>query len=132
MPHKTPDLRPAEDSAQSTVQEKRPPRPPPSTPASETIDCPRMHARLRPYSPDEPEVSSDVSRSSELDPIAFRRRLMNWYRTHARELPWRGITDPYRTWVSEVMLQQTRVAAVIEHYHAFLRRFPTILALALA
>ena len=42
---------------------------------------------------------------------------MNWYRSHARELPWRGITDPYRTWVSEVMLQQTRVAAVIEHYN---------------
>ena len=57
---------------------------------------------------------------------------MNWYRAHARELPWRGISDPYRTWVSEVMLQQTRVAAVIEHYEDFLRRFPTIVALALA
>jgi A/G-specific adenine glycosylase len=57
---------------------------------------------------------------------------MNWYRTNARELPWRGVTDPYRTWVSEVMLQQTRVAAVVEHYNAFLRRFPTIVSLALA
>jgi A/G-specific adenine glycosylase len=57
---------------------------------------------------------------------------MSWYRTHARELPWRGVTDPYRTWVSEVMLQQTRVAAVIEHYQNFLRRFPTIVSLALA
>jgi len=57
---------------------------------------------------------------------------MSWYRMHARELPWRGVSDPYRTWVSEVMLQQTRVAAVIEHYNDFLRRFPTILALALA
>jgi A/G-specific adenine glycosylase len=57
---------------------------------------------------------------------------MSWYRAHARELPWRGITDPYRTWVSEVMLQQTRVEAVIDHYNNFLRRFPTILALALA
>jgi A/G-specific adenine glycosylase len=57
---------------------------------------------------------------------------MLWYRSHARELPWRGISDPYRTWVSEVMLQQTRVVAVIEHYERFLRRFPTILALALA
>src|SRR5215469_3898190 len=69
---------------------------------------------------------------TELDPPAFRRRLMNWYRDHARELPWRGVTDPYRTWVSEVMLQQTRVAAVIEHYQDFLRRFPSIVALALA
>lgn len=68
----------------------------------------------------------------ELDPVVFRRRLMNWYRSHARALPWRGINDPYRTWVSEVMLQQTRVAAVIEHYERFLRRFPTMLALALA
>ncbi len=57
---------------------------------------------------------------------------MSWYRDHARALPWRGINDPYRTWVSEVMLQQTRVAAVIEHYESFLRRFPTMLALALA
>jgi A/G-specific adenine glycosylase len=57
---------------------------------------------------------------------------MTWYRTHARELPWRGVTDPYKTWVSEVMLQQTRVAAVIEHYNGFLRRFPTIVSLALA
>jgi A/G-specific adenine glycosylase len=73
-----------------------------------------------------------ASALTELDPPAFRRRLMNWYRAHARELPWRGVTDPYRTWVSEVMLQQTRVAAVIEHYNNFLRRFPTIVALALA
>jgi A/G-specific adenine glycosylase len=68
----------------------------------------------------------------EIDSSALRRKLMSWYRSHARELPWRGVSDPYRTWVSEVMLQQTRVAAVIEHYHDFLRRFPTILALALA
>jgi A/G-specific adenine glycosylase len=74
----------------------------------------------------------DSSPVLKLDPAAFRRRLMSWYRTHARELPWRGVTDPYKTWVSEVMLQQTRVAAVIEHYQNFLRRFPTILALALA
>jgi A/G-specific adenine glycosylase len=66
------------------------------------------------------------------DPSIFRRKLMPWYRSHARELPWRGISDPYRTWVSEVMLQQTRVAAVIDHYEEFLRRFPTAVALALA
>ena len=57
---------------------------------------------------------------------------MQWYREYARELPWRGIADPYRTWVSEVMLQQTRVAAVLEHYERFLQRFPTLVALALA
>jgi len=62
----------------------------------------------------------------------FRQKLMEWYRLHARELPWRGTTDPYEIWVSEIMLQQTRVAAVIEHYNEFLRRFPTLMALSLA
>ena len=63
---------------------------------------------------------------------AFRRKLMQWFRKNARKLPWRGVNDPYRTWVSEVMLQQTRVTAVIEHYNEFLLRFPTVLALSLA
>lgn len=66
------------------------------------------------------------------DAAQFRRKLMTWYKSHARELPWRDVDDPYRTWVSEVMLQQTRVAAVIEHYERFLRKFPTLVALALA
>ncbi len=77
----------------------------------------------------------DSPAQPELSPAqvqAFRRKLMHWYREYARELPWRGIADPYRTWVSEVMLQQTRVAAVLEHYERFLRLFPTIVALALA
>jgi len=73
-----------------------------------------------------------LSPDEELDAASFRRKLMGWYRSHARELPWRGVNDPYRTWVSEVMLQQTRVAAVVEHYEEFLRQFPTILSLALA
>ena len=62
----------------------------------------------------------------------FRRKLMHWYRAAARKLPWRGVRDPYRTWVSEIMLQQTRVAAAIDHYQRFLTLFPTIPALALA
>ncbi len=70
--------------------------------------------------------------STSLDSKRFRRLLSAWYRAHARVLPWRGNVDPYRTWVSEIMLQQTRVAAVIEHYTAFLERFPTVVALALA
>jgi A/G-specific adenine glycosylase len=67
-----------------------------------------------------------------LDPAEFSKLLMQWYRAAARKLPWRGVTDPYQIWVSEIMLQQTRVAAVIEHYNEFLRRFPTLLSLALA
>ena len=55
------------------------------------------------------------------EPREFRQRLLAWYDAHARDLPWRKSHDPYRVWVSEIMLQQTRVAAVIEHYHEFLR-----------
>src|SRR5215475_1795502 len=62
----------------------------------------------------------------------FRQKLLSWYDAHARDLPWRKGRDPYRVWVSEIMLQQTRVAAVIEHYHEFLRRFPTVEKLAAA
>src|SRR3982751_6134423 len=62
----------------------------------------------------------------------FREKLLSWYDAHARDLPWRKSRDPYRVWVSEIMLQQTRVAAVIEHYHEFLRRFPTVEKLAAA
>jgi A/G-specific adenine glycosylase len=62
----------------------------------------------------------------------FRRQLLAWYGANARELPWRESRDPYRVWLSEIMLQQTRVAAVIAHYHEFLRRFPTVEKLARA
>src|SRR5271163_3349051 len=58
--------------------------------------------------------------------------MLAWYEAHARDLPWRANRDPYRVWLSEIMLQQTRVAAVQEHYHRFLRRFPTIKKLAAA
>ena len=62
----------------------------------------------------------------------FRRRLLNWFDRHKRALPWRENRDPYRVWLSEIMLQQTRVAAVMDHYQRFLRRFPTIEKLAAA
>ncbi len=59
-----------------------------------------------------------------------RRRLLEWYRRHARDLPWRSDPTPYRVWVSEVMLQQTQVATVIDYYHRFLKSFPDVRALA--
>lgn len=62
----------------------------------------------------------------------FVRSLRRWYQQNARVLPWRGIRNPYLTWLSEIMLQQTRVNAVLEHYVRFLSRFPTIISLALA
>ncbi len=58
------------------------------------------------------------------------RSLVAWYRAQKRDLPWRRDRDPYRIWVSEVMLQQTTVAAVIPFYERFLKRFPTLRALA--
>lgn len=56
--------------------------------------------------------------------------LLAWYRANARDLPWRQTEDPYRIWVSEIMLQQTRVAAVLGYYTRFLDAFPTVEALA--
>src|SRR5258708_11071878 len=73
--------------------------------------------------------------SQQLDGNARRRwrqRLLAWYDCNARDLPWRQDRDPYRVWLSEVMLQQTRVGAVLEHYRLFLQRFPTVQKLAAA
>jgi A/G-specific adenine glycosylase len=63
---------------------------------------------------------------------AIGRRLLAWYRRHQRPLPWRETRDPYAIWVSEIMLQQTRVTAVIPYYERFLKRFPNVEALAKA
>jgi len=62
----------------------------------------------------------------------MQRRLFSWYRRERRSLPWRETRDPYRIWVSEIMLQQTRVAVVIPYYERFLARFPNVAALARA
>ena len=64
------------------------------------------------------------------DKTALRRTLLAWYDRNRRDLPWRRTTDPYHIWVSEVMLQQTTVKTVLPYYEAFLRRFPTVVALA--
>jgi A/G-specific adenine glycosylase len=62
----------------------------------------------------------------------FQRRLLSWFAKRKRDLPWRRTRDPYRIWLSEIMLQQTRVAAVIPYYERFLKQFPTVRALARA
>jgi A/G-specific adenine glycosylase len=64
------------------------------------------------------------------DLIRIRRRLLAWYRKHKRDLPWRRTEDPYRIWISEIMLQQTRVAAVLPYYARFLALFPDLETLA--
>jgi A/G-specific adenine glycosylase len=63
---------------------------------------------------------------------AARVRLLRWFDTHARDLPWRRTRDPYAIWVSEVMLQQTRVETVIPYYERFVARFGTVTTLASA
>jgi len=60
----------------------------------------------------------------------LRNSLLDWYDQNRRDLPWRRDADPYRVWVSEIMLQQTRVVAVLDHYSRFLHRFPTAQTLA--
>lgn len=62
----------------------------------------------------------------------FRKQLLGWFRQFQRDLPWRRTRDPYRVWLSEIMLQQTRVATVIPYFERFLERFPNIHALAAA
>src|SRR5580704_16563799 len=60
----------------------------------------------------------------------LRHPLLRWYRQSHRDLPWRATRDPYRIWLSEIMLQQTRVETVLPYYDAFLKRFPDIASLA--
>lgn len=66
------------------------------------------------------------------EPQEAGRRLIRWYRVHGRNLPWRRTTDPYRIFISEVMLQQTQVERVLHYWPVFLHRFPTVQALAIA
>ncbi len=66
------------------------------------------------------------------DIAALRRNLLVWYVANRRDLPWRRTTDPYAIWVSEIMLQQTRVAVVVDRFRAFMARFPTLVVLARA
>ncbi len=72
------------------------------------------------------------SRRAAWAPAALAASLVAWYRKGRRDLPWRRTRDPYRVWVSEVMLQQTTVRAVIPYYRRFLRRFPRLRDLARA
>lgn len=62
----------------------------------------------------------------------FRQNLVEWFNKEKRDLPWRRTSDPYKIWVSEVMLQQTRVDTVIPYYNRFLKKYPTLQSLAYA
>ena len=62
----------------------------------------------------------------------LRRRLLKWYDAHQRQMPWRDSRDPYAIWVSEIMLQQTRVAAATDYFNRWMAKFPTVVDLARA
>src|SRR5262249_34111203 len=62
----------------------------------------------------------------------LRRRLLTWYATHRRDLPWRRSRDPYLVWISEIMLQQTQVATVRDYFERFMRTYPDVESLAAA
>ncbi|HLR70800.1 MAG TPA: A/G-specific adenine glycosylase [Pseudogracilibacillus sp.] len=68
----------------------------------------------------------------KFDIHVFQRKLLQWYYENKRDLPWRKTNDPYKIWVSEIMLQQTKVDTVIPYYEKFMKRYPTIFDLARA
>ncbi len=69
---------------------------------------------------------------SQKDPVTFRKKIFRWYEQHARKLLWRNSRDPYKIWVSEVMLQQTTVQAVLPYYQEWMKTFPDIESLSQA
>jgi len=73
-----------------------------------------------------------MTASSKSRKGTLQRRLLAWYRRHRRSLPWRDDPQPYRVWVSELMLQQTRVKAALPYFEQFMKRFPNVRALAAA
>ncbi len=76
------------------------------------------------------QCKNEIIPAAELP--AFQAQLLGWFAKAKRDLDWRRTRDPYRVWISEIMLQQTRVAAVLPYYRRFLERFPTVDALARA
>jgi A/G-specific adenine glycosylase len=77
-------------------------------------------------------MSHKLRSENGIPTVRFRRKLLQWFDGHKRDLPWRENPNPYHTWISEIMLQQTRVTAVLEYYKRFIRRFPTAQKLAAA
>ena len=65
-----------------------------------------------------------------MKPLYFSNKILSWYKQEKRELPWRGISNPFFIWVSEVILQQTRIDQGINYYYRFIEQYPNIEALA--
>lgn len=123
--------RPADGRPRAPRRPAAPPDAPPDAPARRRAPSPPPAAAAPARDPAEVAAAARLPWSAA-DVTRFRAALLAHYDEHQREMPWRGETDPYRIWVSEVMLQQTRVETVRERYGAFLARFPTLRALAAA
>src|SRR5882672_7691278 len=99
-----------------------------------------MPARRRPQTQLElPATRGDVSRAAAIAELSAEERegaivgqLVGWFETSARDLPWRRRRDPYAVWLSEIMLQQTRVETVVPYFERFLAKYPDIGALSAA
>src|SRR4249919_3812747 len=79
------------------------------------------------------DVTSHEPRTTIPDSACFASRVIAWQRLHGRhDLPWQNTRDPYRIWLSEIMLQQTQVSAVTPYFHRFISRFPDLASLAAA
>jgi len=78
--------------------------------------------------PDKPSTIL-ASRAGAIDGASFRRALLDWFSANARDLPWRRTLDPYQIWLSEIMLQQTRMDRAVGYFERFLERFPDIASL---
>jgi A/G-specific adenine glycosylase len=78
------------------------------------------------------EMENKLSNLDKIDIASFQNDLISWFKREQRELPWRKDRDPYKVWVSEIMLQQTRVDTVIPYFNRFLEWFPTLEDLAAA
>ncbi|MDQ0273611.1 A/G-specific adenine glycosylase [Cytobacillus purgationiresistens] len=74
-------------------------------------------------------MNNRLLKADYIDIYAFQQDLLTWFNEEQRDLPWRKDKDPYKIWVSEIMLQQTRVDTVIPYFHRFIEQFPTIAAL---
>lgn len=86
-----------------------------------------LQGAARKRRPIRPTVAADTG---PVPPLAIAKPLLAWYRRHRRDLPWRNSRDPYRIWVSEIMLQQTQVERVRDYFARFIDRFPTVESLA--
>lgn len=89
-------------------------------------------APRRPPPPDSPAPTDGSAGAAAVLRRRLPRRLLDWFARRRRDLPWRRDRDPYRIWVSEVMLQQTQAATVVPYFERFLQAFPTLADLAAA